>query len=126
MNLLHSEKGTVMFEMVVACLLLTVFFFMFVEVFFLIQGKVNIVKIAREGAREAAMLTDADKGMIKAVDCAEQLLGKDTPVQINFDVQPSNNIVTCKTSYTHHVCKYLANGGIEYCLSAQAIYPWGR
>lgn len=119
---IRSQRGSMIVEMAMACMVLVLLFLMFMETFFLVQGKIYVVKIAREGAREAAMTSDIEMGRTAAINYAGQILKK--PVQI--DISDKNNTVTCDVTYTHHVCQYLANGGLSYDLSSRAIYPWGR
>jgi Flp pilus assembly protein TadG len=121
--LVRTERGSVLVEMVAACLLLTIFFFICAGTWFLVQDKLSLERVARDGAREAVIVGDIDKGRQKAEDRAEQFFGKRAgDVDIHFESIDDGTFHarTCVATYPHKLFGF----GTEVTLRAEATYGW--
>lgn len=122
-NLFKSEKGSVMIELVFTCLILVVLMLCAVEVINIVRADIYIHKIAREGAREAAITNSLENGNKMAEDCARQYFTSSKP-SINSYVSKNKNVVY-DVFYSYRHFSFLNKtgyGGVD--LNARAIYPW--
>lgn len=127
LNVVKSEKGTVLIELVASCLVLIVFFFACAETWFLVRDKLYLQRIARDGAREAVIVGGStSSGEDKARDDARQFFGsRASKVNIQMDRYDSSRFhsVTCSVSYPHPVFGNLISSR-EVNLSARAVFGW--
>lgn len=123
--LLKSEKGTVLIELVVSCLVLIAFFYVCMGTFFLIRDKMYLERVVRDGAREAAITGDLVKGKEKAEDRATQFFGSNSSaVTVSMDQEERNGaeVVTCTASYMHPLFGGRSIGEVK--LNARAVFCW--
>lgn len=107
--------------------LLTTFTLATIETINIIRANIYIHKIAREGAREAAIFSDIVAGKSMADDAAKQyfVASKPTIALYKNQVAGKTSNVVCDVSYNYKPFYFLNNnglGGIE--LNAKATYPW--
>lgn len=122
-KLFTSEKGSIMIELVFTCFILVVLMLCAVEVINIIRADIYIHKIAREGAREAAIANDLDAGNKMAQDCIRQYFATTKP-SVNSYVNKNKNVVF-EVFYSYKHFSFLNKkgyGGVD--LNARAIYPW--
>ena len=129
-KLLRTEKGSIMVETVATCLILTIIMLGCFETFSLINSKLKVQRIAREGAREAAINYNGeglDLAKAKAKDIADQYLPQTNPdidVYIN-KVNGEDANVVCSVSLDYKFVQYFRKDGIGgKKINATAIYPW--
>lgn len=123
-RLFKSEKGSIMIELVFTCLILVVLMLCAVEVINIIRADIYIYKIAREGAREAAITKDLDAGDNMAQDCIRQYFATTKP-SVHSYINKDKNVIY-EIFYSHKHFSFLNKtgyGGVD--LNARAIYPWG-
>jgi len=127
MNKLKSQKGSILVELVFVCIFLTMFMLATIEVINIFRANIYIQKVAREGAREAAMTNDTQAGKRMATDVSQQYFVSSKPSIVVYTNQAAGKEanVVCDVSYNYKPF-YLFNnngiGGIE--LDAKAVYPW--
>lgn len=125
LDIAKSEKGTVLIELVISCLVLIIFFYVCAGTWFLIRDKVYLHKVARNGAREAVIIGgDVEAGRNKAYNAAQQFFGSQAlKVDISIDRYDSYKFhsVTCSVSYRHPV---FGNLGREVDLHDRATFGW--
>lgn len=127
MRSLKSQRGSILVELVFVCMLLVIFMLGTIEVINLIRADIYLEKIAREGAREAAITNSILIGKLMAEDNAGQYFASSQPVIALYtnDTAGKTANVVCDVSY-HYKYLYFLNkngiGGTE--LNAKAIYPW--
>lgn len=114
----RNEEGSVMVEAALCFILLVMLVLISVEILSLIRLEIYSNRIAREGAREAALTGNISAGTSKARALSQQYLGGKAQVSINND----DNIVVCNVNCKTTVFKYIHSG--EMNISAKAIYPW--
>jgi Flp pilus assembly protein TadG len=98
-----------------------------VEVINIIRADIYIHKIAREGAREAAITKNTETGKRMAEDAARQYFNSSKPAVVLYTNQSAGDTanVVCDVTYDYKYFYFLNNkglGGKE--LDAQAVYPW--
>ncbi len=123
-KLFKSEKGSIMIELVFTCLILVVLMLCAVEVINIVRADIYIHKVAREGAREAAITNNLDAGRNMAEDCIQQYFATNKPTVHPY---PNNNNIVFEVFYSHKHFSFLNKtgyGGVD--LNARAIYPWGE
>lgn len=124
---IRSEKGSIMLETVAICMVLVICLMGFLEIFTIITTSLHIQKVAREGAREAAITADKETGKRKALDVAEQCLKTEKP-QIDLYTSTLNGQeanVTCSVTVDYKYLKHITPKGVGgSTLHAEAIYPW--
>lgn len=106
------------------CFLLTTFMLATIEVINIIRAEIYIHKIAREGAREAALTSNVGAGKQMADDATNQYFVSSKPTTTVYKSQGEANVI-CEVSYNYKPFYFLNNsglGGIE--LNARAVYPW--
>lgn len=123
-----GEKGTVLIELVMSCLILMVFFFACVEVIWMVRDNVYLHRVAREAAREAAITGDINEGYAKAHDVAGMYFGnQNVGVSLERHDAYRSHTVVCLATYQH---KFFGNfskealGGKGVTFSARAVYGW--
>lgn len=127
MHKLKSQKGSILVELVFVCIFLTMFMLATIEVINIFRANIYIQKIAREGAREAAITNNIEAGKRMADDASQQYFVSSQPSVNLYTNQVSGKAanVVCDVSYNYKPF-YLFNnngiGGIE--LDAKAVYPW--
>ena len=135
MNKLKSEKGSIIIETVMACLIFIILATFCIETFTLITTQINIQKVAREGAREAAIIGPPDSidpldgieaGKAKAIDIANQCLKKEHPfINVYPPADSTKSYVICDVVVEYRFLKLLNSKGVGgRTLNARAIYPW--
>lgn len=119
-----------MVETVATCLILTIIMLGCFETFSVINSKMKVQRIAREGAREAAINDNnggIENGKSKARDIANQYLPGTSPsihVYINKANGQDANVV-CDVSLDYKFVRFLRQDGIGgKKINATAIYPW--
>lgn len=125
--MLKSQKGSILVELVLVCFLLTTLMLGTIEIINIIRAEIYIHKIAREGAREAAIWNDTEAGKRMATDASQQYFVSSQPSVNLYTNQVSGKAanVICDVSYNYKPFYFFNNnglGGIE--LDAKAIYPW--
>ncbi|WP_027718972.1 TadE/TadG family type IV pilus assembly protein [Desulfovirgula thermocuniculi] len=126
----EREKGSVLVELVMACLVLMVFFFACVEVAWLIRDDVYLQRVARDAAREAVLAGSLDAGYAKAADRAQMYFGSnagDVQVSLERYDAPQRHSVTCVAKYPHRFFGWFSKdilGGKGVTLSAVATFGW--
>lgn len=122
-----DEKGTILIELVVSCLVLLMFFYVCTETFFLVRDKMLLERIARDGAREAALTGDTGTGREKAHDRARQFFGKrasEVTVELERKERNGAEVVICTVGYGHPVFGNLGLSIGEVRLGARAVFSW--
>lgn len=127
MPIIKSQKGSILVELVFVCILLSMFALGTIEVINIIRADIYIKKIAREGAREAAITSSTEAGKRMAEDAAGQYFVSSKPAIAIYTNQVAGKTanVVCNVSYNHKHFYFLNNnglGGME--LDAKAVYPW--
>lgn len=127
MNKLKSQKGSILVELVFVCIFLTMFMLATIEVINIFRANIYIQKIAREGAREAAITNNIEAGKRMADDAAQQYFVSSEPSIVLYTNQAAGKAanVVCNVSYDYKPFYIFNNkgiGGIE--LDAKAVYPW--
>lgn len=127
---LRTERGSIMVETVAACLILVIIMFGFFETYSLINTKLKIQRIAREGAREAAINYNGEGLNLakeKSRDIANQYIPHMNP-SINVYLSKANGKdanVVCSVSVDYRYMQYLKKEGMGgRTVNAMAIYPW--
>jgi Flp pilus assembly protein TadG len=127
MNKPKSQRGSILVELVFVCVFLMMFMLGTIEVINIIRADIYIQKIAREGAREAAISGDTEAGRRMAEDAAQQYFGSSQPTVLLYTNQSTGDIanVVCDVSYDYKFFFFLNNNGLGgRSLDAKAIYPW--
>lgn len=125
-----GERGSVLVELVMACLVLMVFFFACVEVAWLIRDDVYLQRVARDAAREAVLAGSLDAGYAKAADRARMYFGGNAgDVRVSLERHDSyrSHSVVCTATYPHRFFGWFSKnalGGKGVTLSARAVFGW--
>lgn len=119
---MRNQRGSIMLETVFACILLTMIFAGMTEVFLTVRDQISIIRIAREGAREAALSGSLSAGESRAREVASINLNKSPVIDIKAETLPTGvQNVICKVSYEHTpFIDILDLGG--WTLNAEACY----
>jgi len=126
----RDEKGSVLVELVAACLVLMVFFFACVEVAWVVRDHVYLQRVARDAAREAVLAGSLDAGYAKGFDRAKAYFGRyagDVKISLErYDSGQSHSAV-CVVTYPHKFFGWFSKnalGGKGVMLSARAVFGW--
>lgn len=103
-----------MIETVFSCLLLMLFFIGGVSILNMVRTSLYVNRIAREGAREAAITDSISAGEAKARDCADQFFKTSSTITLTNN---GGNVI-CKVIHPEKAFGKVVNMG------AQAVYPW--
>lgn len=128
-KILRSSKGSIMVETVMVCLVLMVVLVFCFETFSLITNSVNIQKIAREAAREAAIVGPdggIEAGKTKAASMNRQYMpGKQLAITLYPAVDSQKSHVICNVTLEYRFLEFMRDEGIGgKSLNAKAVYPW--
>lgn len=118
-----------MVETVAVCLVLVVILLFCLETFTLITTSINIQKIAREGAREAAIGGPGhgiEAGKTKIASMNRQYMpDNQLGVRLYPAVNSEKSHVICEISLEYRFLKYIRDDGVGgKVLNARAVYPW--
>lgn len=95
----------------------------FIELFLLTATIIDVHKIAREGAREAALTGSIKSGQAKADDCSQQYFNGDAAVLVYTNIVGGKEVnVVCAVTKPYRPIKFLQ--GIEVNIDAEAVYPY--
>lgn len=126
----EREKGSILVELVMACLVLMVFFFACVEIAWLIRDDVYLQRVVRDAAREAVLTGNLGAGYTKAVDVARMYFGRysgDVNVSLKRHDSGQSHSVVCTATYPHRFFGWFSKnalGGKGVTLSARAVFGW--
>lgn len=133
-SIIQTDRGTILIETAVVCLVLVVILVFCLETFTLITTQINIQKVAREGARETAIVGDFGDGGIKAIDAGlrkadmiiQQCLKNEYPSRkIYLSNVNGRSYVICDVAVEYRFLKHIRTNGVGgKILDARAIYPW--
>ena len=116
-----------MLEFVAACLVLVVIFTGITETALLIKDRIYLQRVARDGAREAAITGSIEAGRYKAQDRALQYF-RNNKAYIDITTRRYGNVeyITCNATYPHSLATGLGKmlTEREVMLNAQAVYGW--
>ena len=119
-----NEKGSILIETVFSCLLLMLFFYAFLEMFFMIQSDRYAIIIAREGAREAGITSSISTGEAKARDLALQYYGSLENTTIKCEKNGPSG-VSCVVTHKYKPLKsFTSSSGMGVNLHGAAIFPF--
>ena len=126
---LKRQKGSILVEFAVSCLLLVVFFFGMVEVWSMVRDKVYLQRIVRDATREAAVTGDVSSGYGVAQDRARQYFGQAANrciVILETDEQPGSHLVIGEGKFGHRPFGSISEKlwGKEVTLRARAVFGW--
>ena len=125
-----NEKGSILLEFTFAATLLLVIFMAMVTFSFLYSDHYSIQKVAREGAREASITGNEDRGRIKALNAA-WLWGLD-PNKVEVQFYRDDLTETCLVRYTaipfSNTFPTLVKGNLlqPVNMSARATFVWAE
>ena len=120
-----NEKGSILIETVFSCLLLMLFFYAFLEMFFMIQSDRYAIIIAREGAREAGITSSISIGEAKAKDLALQYYGSLENTKIIKCKKNGPSSVSCVVIHEYKPFKsFTSSSGMGVNLLGTAIFPF--
>lgn len=124
-NVARDERGSVLVELVFSALVLVVFFFAVAGTAMMVRDYVHLQRVAREAAREAAMLGDVSAGYRKGTDLAGMYFPRGG-VSLRLERRDAyrSHSVTAVASYPHRVFGGGVLGMPEVRLSAQATFGW--
>lgn len=112
-----------MYEAALSSLLLIILLLGFIELFMLSATIIDTHKIAREGAREAALTGSIESGQAKAEDCVNQYFrGQAVALVYTNSVGGKDVNVVCTVSKPYKPVKFL--DGVEVDINAEAVYPF--
>lgn len=129
-NTLKSQKGSILVELVMVCMVLCTITLGMCDIFNLIRADIYLHKVVREGAREAAITESVGSGKNMADDVANQYFRSHKPevpepYHSNYDSEGKPTNVVCEAFYNYKHFSFLGKGGIGGTeLNARAIYPW--
>lgn len=126
MHKLKSQRGSILIELVFVCILLMTFVLGTIEVINIFRANIYIQKIAREGAREAAITNDIEAGKRMATDIAQQYFSSKPSITLHTNqVTGETANVVCNVSHNYKCFFFLNQNGLGGMnLNAKAVYPW--
>lgn len=120
---LKNERGSLIVELCMVCTILIIFFMFMAETALYIKDVIHIQQVAREGAREASIISSTPRfsnpveaGQMAAADCMNTYFTNDGSVTISR----VNGSFTCTAQYQHEV---FCMNGITKTIEGTAIYP---
>jgi len=120
---MQSQKGQIIYEAALSSLLLIILLLAFMELFSLTVNIIDAHKIAREGAREAALSGDINSGQKKATEYSKQYFKEGAKVSVYTNSSGGEKInVVCVVTKPYKPIKFL--DGIEVNVDARAVYPF--
>lgn len=131
-SLAKDQRGVIMIEAAACFIFLIVIFLGLVTLSFVIKDYYGIYKVAREGAREACITGDINRGYDRALQTA-WLWGLDTDrLTVRFERDYIGNryietcIVTYKVSLFNKVFPELVGGSrlSDYEITGRATFGW--
>lgn len=129
LHLTNDKRGVVLIELVISCLILVIFFFAAIETWSIIRDKVQLQRVVRDAAREAALVGSISAGEQIGRDRAQQYYGPNASrVQIHLQeyIQPQSSLVVGTATYQRIIFGQLSRDlfGMEVMLSARAVFGW--
>jgi len=99
---MRNQKGSVMVETVFACMILLLIFAGMTEIVFLVRDEIGVIRVAREGAREAALSGNLSAGTARAYEVAAMTLLSRPRVEMTTEAAGGATDVICRASYAHY------------------------
>jgi len=126
---LKEEKGSILVETVLSALVLVVLMFAVVEVAWLLRDNVYLQRVAREAAREAALVGDLGAGYARGKAASEMYFGDPEAVGLRLDAVKSGRerYVVAQVFYSHRFFGWFSKqmlGGKEVIMSGRAVFGW--
>lgn len=126
-NILSEQRGTVLLELALSCIVLVAFMFAAVETWSLVRDKIHLQRVVRDAAREAVLTGSLDAGREAGRDRARQYFGQ-RAVDIDLEKHDEGNshLVIGTATAKHPVFGEMAAEwwGTEVTLTAQAIFGY--
>lgn len=120
---MRSQKGQIIYEAAISSLILIILVLGLIEILLLTFTIIDVHKIAREGAREAALTGSIVSGQQKAEDCSQQYFNGDAAALVYTNTVGGEKVnVVCAVTKPYRPVKFL--DGLEVNINAEAVYPF--
>lgn len=113
-----NQRGQMIVEAAVSFPILIIMALALLEIMLLTSTIINTHKIAREGAREAAITGSIEAGINKAEDCSQQYFGGESIISLH----DNDGNVVCMVTTPYLPIKF--TDSIKINIDAEAVYPF--